>query len=100
VSQLSFDDRPGLVRNDHPDTSRQAAELVLPKSGTQRRKVYDLICRWGEATDSEIQRALGMNGNTERPRRVELVRQGLIKDSGHRIAENGREMILWVKNDG
>lgn len=90
-----FTDAPGLVRNDHPDTSREAAWSVMPRSGTQRRKVLDYITRFGPvgATDEEIQRALSMAGNTERPRRVELVRGGHIYDCGQR--RHGH--IVWCR---
>ena len=95
--QPTFSDRPGLVRRDHPDTSHIAA-ATIPRTGTLRRAVYDAIHRTGDEgmTDSELQRALDMDGNTERPRRVELIDAGLIKDSGRRRYEGGRPMIVWV----
>lgn len=93
-----FDDRRGMARNDHPDTSQEAADLILPKSGTQRRRVYDFIQTMGPtgATDLDIQRVLGLNGNAERPRRVELVKAGLVVDSHRRAVQRGRKMIVWV----
>src|SRR5208282_5505814 len=41
----------------HSATSRAAAELILPKAGTLRRKVYDFIAGCGPrgATDDEMQ---------------------------------------------
>lgn len=93
-----WDDRPGLTRADAPDTSIIAAADVLPRTGTQRRRVYDFIRRQAEhgATDEEIQEALRMGGNTERPRRVELVRDGLVVDSERRRTHGGRPAIVWV----
>lgn len=92
------DDSPGLVRNDHPDTSLTAAMLAIPRTGTQRRRVYDAIRDAGEEgrTDLELQLYLALDGNTERPRRVELQRGGHIVDSGRRRVAQGRPMIVWV----
>lgn len=95
------EDDIGLARNDHPDTAHEAARMILPKSGTLRRRVYDYISAtgWYGATDDEIQRHLNMSGNTERPRRVELIDLDLIKDSGRRRASYGRNRIVWVTTE-
>lgn len=94
----SFDDSEGLVSRKHPDTSFDAATLVYPRSGTQRRRVYDEIRKSGEsgACDIEVQDSLGMEGNSVRPRRVELVRDGLVRDSGRRRSFKGRNCVVWV----
>lgn len=96
----TFPDTPGLVGREHPDTSRIAA-ATIPRTGTLRRRVYDAIrAAAGEGlTDAELQRELDMGGNTERPRRVELIGAGLIADSGRRRYEGGRPMIVWVCSD-
>lgn len=80
----------GKVRHDHPDTARAAALAVAPRTGTQRRRVLERIAA-RPSTDDEIQRALNMNGNTERPRRVELVDGGWVRDSGLRR----KGAIVW-----
>ena len=85
-----------ITGRHHPDTSRLAALDVLPRTGTQRRRVYDYILRSGGATDFEIQNGLGISGNTERPRRVELVDGGLVADYGRRRREAGRLAIIWT----
>lgn len=55
----------------------------------------------GGATDEEIQCALSIPGNTERPRRRELEAAGLIKDSGlRRVTAANREAIVWVAIPG
>lgn len=89
-----FDPRPGIVGATHPDTSHAAAVQVMPRTGTQRRRVLDYIAACGDhgATDLELQHALGLGGNSERPRRVELVTAELIADSGRRR----RGHIVWV----
>jgi hypothetical protein len=89
-----FGPRPGIVGAGHPDTSRAAARGVTPRTGTQRRRVLDYISGRGDegATDAELQDALHLNGNSERPRRIELVEAGLIVDSGRR--RHGH--IVWT----
>ena len=95
---------PVSVGPDHAyrgktDTSVAAAEIVLPKTGTLRRKVYDMILIHADfgATDYELQTRLDLTGNTERPRRKELQERGLIHDSGRRRpTPSGRASIVWV----
>lgn len=98
----TFKDRVGKARHDHPDTSHEAARLVAPKSGTARQRVLAAIAKADPRgiTDEGIQRVLGMNPSTERPRRVELVEEGWVTDSGERVREKERaSMILWVLTD-
>ena len=90
-----FDPKPGLVRHDHPDTSHTAALKVMPKTGTQRRRVLDFIgsCGASGASDLEIQTGLRLNGNSERPRQRRTESDaGLIVDSG--VRREGH--IVWT----
>ena len=93
--QSFFEPATGMVGHAHPDTSIEAALFVAPRTGTLRRKVYDYIKAAGGATDDEIQAALDMDGNTERPCRVELVNAGIVADSGIRRRLDGRPRIVW-----
>lgn len=89
----------GLVRHDAPQTSRDADARNAPREGTQRAKVLNFIraCGGDGATDEELQDETGLNPNTARPRRVELVRDGWIRDSGRRRkTRGGDEAIVWV----
>jgi hypothetical protein len=81
----------------HSETSHDAAEAIMPNAGTLRRRVLDLI---GVApaglTDEQIQFVLSMNPSTQRPRRIELQRMGLIRDSGRtRATRSGRKAVVW-----
>lgn len=91
---------PGVkVRHDARPTSQAAADKMLARSGTARRRVYDLLVARGEvgATDDEIQDALAMPPNTERPRRVELVDREMVADSGRvRPSRWGNDSVVWV----
>lgn len=85
------------VANNAPATSRDAAKAILPRSGTQRRRVFDALCAFPDGlTDAQIQAALDMNPSSERPRRLELVEAGLVRDSGRR--RNG--MAVWTAVEG
>lgn len=69
------------------------------KLSRQRLIVLGYIrdCTTAGATDFEIQIALGWDGNTERPRRLELQRAGRIKDSGRkRETPLGGKATVWV----
>jgi hypothetical protein len=81
------------------DTSRSAAKAVASSALALRRRVFDFIESRGSlgATDHEIQTALAIAGDTERPRRDELQKAGLVRDSGQRrTAPSGRSVIVWV----
>jgi hypothetical protein len=83
----------GKVRHDAPATSLAAAEAVMPRTGTQRRRVLEYVASRREhgATDLELQQALALSGNSERPRRIELVEAGWLIESGLRR----RGHIVW-----
>lgn len=84
----------------HSDTSKAAAlELLGNRRASLRALVgrYVAGCGQSGATDEEIQVELEMNGNTERPRRCELVEAGVLVDSGERRrTRNGRKAVVWI----
>lgn len=98
--QLSLSDPEG----NHPGfapkgraTSSAAALRVAPRSGTQRRKILDYVVAHEPCTDEAIQEALGLSGNTERPRRVELVEGGWLTEYGQLgKTGSGAKAILWA----
>jgi hypothetical protein len=83
-------------------TSAEAAESVREGAAELRERVYSALKRvWPEGlTDEQMQQALGMQGNTQRPRRRELEQRGLVRDSGERrFTTSGRRAVVWVCND-
>jgi hypothetical protein len=77
-------------------TSKQAAEEAKPSAATLRGQVREFLRKHGPATDETIQRELGMNPNTQRPRRIELVTANFVRDSGGREkTSSGRDAVLW-----
>ena len=90
---------PTIPHQPHSDTSREAAREIAPHLNRLQVKVIDWIASRGDtgATDEEIQRALGMNPSTQRPRRIELLNRGLVVDSGSkRRTSSGRSATVWV----
>lgn len=79
------------------DTSEMAARM-LENPRTKRDRVYAVIVyHAGGITDETIAARTGMQLNTVRPRRVELVQMGLVRDSGmRRNTRSKRAAVLWV----
>ena len=78
-------------------TSAAAADsLDSGKLNRLHKAVLAYIAGRGDGcTDEEIARALGMNPSTARPRRIELLRRGLIEQAGTRRTASGRMATLW-----
>jgi transcription initiation factor IIE alpha subunit len=81
----------------HSETSRAAAASLTPAKLTgDRLRIYRYLrTRPDGATDEEIAAALTMNANTERPRRIELQKIGMIRLSGTRATASGRKANVW-----
>lgn len=78
-------------------TSQEAARAIAPVTGTLRARVLVAIRQEGGVTDEEGMDLLEMPASTYRPRRVELVRDGLVRDSGQtRDTKSGRKAVIWV----
>lgn len=94
--------KPYGVPHNGSQTSRDAAERIAPVASAQAARVLVFIAQQGDdgATDHEVQNALGMTGDSERPRRWSLQRAGLIRDSGQRRqSPAGRAAIVWIATD-
>jgi hypothetical protein len=79
-------------------TRRAAGVSIKPDAARLRARVLRYIQEQAAgATDAEIQAALDMSGDTERPRRRELQQAGFIVDSGNvRATPSGRAAVVWV----
>ena len=80
-------------------TSIAAMEKVAPKRESMKGRVYQYLIDRQErgATDQEMQSALNIPGDSLRPIRISLFKDGWIHDSGHtRQNPNGNECIVWV----
>jgi hypothetical protein len=71
--------REGLTRKGAPETSQAAARAIKTRSGSQRHELLRYLHRVPELADFELQRDLWIGANSQRPRRVELLRAGYIE---------------------
>ena len=95
--EIDFDDIPFDTLPPHVGaaTSLAAAIAIEPSADTLRGEVLAEL-RKRDATDEQLQMRLHMNPSTQRPRRVELVKMGLVRDSGmRRNTSSGRKAIVW-----
>jgi hypothetical protein len=79
-------------------TSMQAADSLGPATlNAMQRRVYEFLLERGAAgaTDEEMQNGLPMPASTQRPRRIELARKGLIVEAGTRRTTSGRMAVVW-----
>ncbi len=82
----------------HSPTSRAAAVQIKKAIGPMHELILEHLktCPEG-ATDEEMQFTLRMPANTQRPRRRELQRAGLIADSGMtQSTRSGRQAVVWI----
>ncbi len=98
----SIDDSPGpLFAARAPSvngsiTSAAAADsLDSTTLNAMQRRVLAYLEQHGPATDEEIATGLGMNPSTQRPRRIELERFGLVVKDGTRRTSSGRMACVW-----
>lgn len=79
------------------ETSKAAALAIEHDLNRLESIVLALIREREEGvTDEQMQGLLGMNPNTQRPRRIALVARGLVRDSGEkRRTWAGRWATVW-----
>ncbi len=94
--------RPDLNRNTtvtgRTETSRVAAVRAFPRSGTQRRRIYDLVKSTPSGlTADDVQRLTQLPTNSVNPRVHELALDGWLVDSGERrMTRYNSPAIVWV----
>lgn len=94
--------RPEAPRSSERSTNRvrETSQRPTVPDAEQTRILNALRHNVSGMTDEELQALLEMPGNSERPRRRELERKGLIRDSGRRRAvRSGRQAIVWIACD-
>ena len=93
---MTLFDPPAVLTSD---TSIAAADAIKPDANRLRAVVLATLEQAGTEgmTDEEIQDATGLQGSCQRPRRVELVQRGLVRDSGNtRPTRSGRRAVVWI----
>ena len=85
---------------DEPRNTKRAAKAAIDEHvPALRRRVLDCLRTFGDegATDEQMQEALRMKPQTQTPRRLELVQQNLVRDSGRRRRlKSGNSGKVWV----
>jgi hypothetical protein len=93
---IAIDCNTVIISPSAKPTSVIAALNALPKSGSKRRRVYEYLKQTGGATDEEIERALGISGNTVRPTRGSLVKDKFVYATDlERPTLAGNMAIVW-----
>lgn len=91
-----IDDNVVILSSRSKSTSRKAAEKMLPRSGSMRREIYDLVQRADGLTDYELEGILQGKHQTVSASRRSLVIDGFLTDSGRtRKNEVGNDCIVW-----
>lgn len=100
VTRETTANREGPTGRDHPATSRRAAKLNMPRSGTQRATVLVALFNGGGMTDEQIARVTGLGHNSVRPRRIELVELGLVRPTvAVRTTRAGAAATVWATTE-
>jgi hypothetical protein len=93
---IAIDRNTVIISPSAKPTSALAGLNALPKSGSKRRRVYEYLKQIGGATDEEIERALGISGNTVRPTRGSLVKDKFVYATElERPTLAGNMAIVW-----
>ena len=79
----------------HSITSIDAARSVVGRTSKPREAILRLL-KNSQLTDESIATMLKMNPSTERPRRIELAKAGLIKPIGEALTASGRKAVVWT----
>ena len=83
---------PGAL---HPDLRGVVLSLTGQTGG---RATYDQL--WQLEKDAQLQESLDLAGNTERPRRLSLVEQGLVISTlRRRPTPSGRTAMIWIASE-
>jgi hypothetical protein len=80
--------------------SREAAEGIAPVAGSLRARVLALIVARGVMSEQEVEQALGLPGNTVRPRLWELERDGAIRKADKGTTASGRACWRYAAIEG
>lgn len=79
------------------ENSTAAASSMLDSAGTIRHKVAQCIAERGPVAEWEIDRILGLSGNTARPRIWELYKTGIVtRDKNKGKTPSGRACWRYV----
>lgn len=85
-----------LAPHSDPDTSRQAAKQIVQHIEFLESRVLDALVLQRHACAFELEKSLGLRGDTVRPRLVSLVAKGLIRKTNMtRMTPRGRHAAIY-----
>jgi hypothetical protein len=96
-TQLAIDFTAPYQR--HSATSKAAARGLTPSKVDQDRQsiLFALQLYPDGLTDDGLQQITHLPGDSERPRRISLQKDGLIRDSGRKErTRSGKSAVVWV----
>lgn len=77
-------------------TSAASADSLDGRTiNAMHRRLLAYLEQHGPSTDEQMQIGMPMPASTQRPRRVELVRAGLVVQDGTRQTMSGRYATVW-----
>lgn len=79
----------------HSITSKKAATSMEGGAASIRYRVLTEIRNHGPLSDQQLAHRLGLAENTCRPRRIELLKAGLIEKAGTTKTKSGRSAVRW-----
>ncbi len=80
----------------HSPTSFAAAKSqTATKKDSDKQTILAALERHGPLTDEQLVERTGIGANTVRPRRVELVRDGLVQAVGEGRTASGKRAVTW-----
>jgi predicted ArsR family transcriptional regulator len=102
MNHYGLEDCPGpLFAPRAPSVRGSATSAAAADSlgGATLNRLHRLVLEYlrdhGPATDEEIAAGLAMNPSTARPRRIELVRRGMVVEAGTRKTASKRNASVW-----
>jgi hypothetical protein len=91
-----IDDNVVSISSKSRSTSKNAAQKILPRTGSMRREIYNQVQRNNGLTDYELETLLQGKHQTVSASRRSLVVDGFLFDSGMtRKNEVGNDCIVW-----
>ena len=85
-----------VARKTDPETAHAAARSVTEKAPADRQKVIQALTEHGKGSDFDLEKWTGVIATSIGVRRGELVKMGVVEDSGERgTNDRGSKVILW-----
>lgn len=94
--------RPAPAQQHSPTSRAAAASIDGKQRHRDRVRVFGAFQSAGleGLTDEELIDKTGIAANTARPRRIDLVKENVVRDSGRsRVTKSGRQAVVWCLYD-